>query len=152
MKPKTTSTALSLPATQPPPRKEDIINAMVERARVKHQAEASKLSSKRSAILSSLNNAVQADLAKNPENFDIRVRGSYCSPEVTYGMKSVPAYIKKLQKEYDESPTMRNFDEQQVKRNIREGMSSSSSTRVKALLDSPEAVKKLDQALESIGC
>ena len=98
MKTKTTSTALALPATQPPPRKEDIISAMVERARVKHQTEKDKLSSKRSLILDNLNNVVQAELAKNPENFEVKVRGSYINPEVTYAMKGVPANIKKLQK------------------------------------------------------
>lgn len=56
--------SLTLPPTAPPPRKEDIINAMVERARVKHAEESAKLNEKREAAKKALHDAIAAELER----------------------------------------------------------------------------------------
>lgn len=145
-----TSTAIALPSTiQPPPRKEDIINAMVERARVKHDEEYQRLESIRAAAESKLEAAVMKNLADHPENFTIRCRANYQHPDVVYEMVAVPANISKLKAELRECKSLRCFDAASVKRQIREGMNSDGG-RVKALLANPDAVKKLDAALNAL--
>jgi CO dehydrogenase/acetyl-CoA synthase gamma subunit (corrinoid Fe-S protein) len=149
MKNKTTSSAIALPANiQPPPRKEDIINAMVERARVKHAEENQRLQAIRAAAQSKLESAVRKNLADHPENFTVEVR-DYRQPAVTFEMVAVPPQIAKLKAELRECQSLRNFHDASVKRQIREGMNVAGD-RVKSLLANPDAVKKLDAALKAI--
>jgi multidrug efflux pump subunit AcrA (membrane-fusion protein) len=150
MKTKTTSSAIALPSTiQPPPRKEDIINAMVERARVKHAEEEQRLEAIRNAAQSKLDAAVKKNLDEHPENFAICYRSNYHHPEVHFEMVAVPPNITKLKVELSACQRVRSFDEAAVKRQIREGMNVAGD-RVKALLANPDAVKKLDAALKAI--
>jgi hypothetical protein len=142
-------TSVNLPTTTPPPRKEDIINAMVERARVKHTEEQQRLEAIREAAEAKLDAAVKKNLDEHPENFTVRYRSHYNSPEIYFEMVAVPAIITKLKAELRECKSLRYFDEQAVKRKIREGMNTTGD-RVKALLANPDAVKALDAALESI--
>lgn len=149
MKTKTTSSAIALPTTiQPPPRKEDIINAIVERARVKHDEEGQKLEKLRKEAVNKFNAAVLEELRKNPSNFTVQVC-NYHRPEVQYTMEIVPVAITKLKEAIRQVPSIRGFDAVAVKRQIREGMNSASD-RVKALLANPDVVKKLDAALNAI--
>jgi hypothetical protein len=150
MKPKTPSTALALPVTQPPPRKEDIINAMVERARVKHQTESDKLSAQKKAAEETLEKAVMEQLRSTPEAFESSVSCWGNSATIDFRIRVLPPHIKKLQEAVNKVPRLASFNHVEVKKQIREGMNTAGD-RVKALLDNPEAVKKLDQALESIG-
>jgi len=147
---KTTSSAIALPSTiQPPPRKDDIINAMVERARVKHSEECQRLEAIRAAAQSKLDAAVQKNLDEHPENFTTSYYSNYYHPEIHFKMVTVPASITKLKAELYACQRLRDFDESAMKRQIREGMNSAGD-RVKALLDNPDAVKKLDAALNAI--
>jgi multidrug efflux pump subunit AcrA (membrane-fusion protein) len=141
--------AINLPAMTPPPRKEDIINAMVERARVKHAEESQRLEAIRSATESKLNAAVKKNLDEHPENFTIRIRANYQQPEIHFEMVAVPAAITKLKLELSACQRLRSFDEVAVKRQIREGMNVAGD-RVKALLNNTDAVKALDAALAGI--
>jgi hypothetical protein len=149
MKPKTNKAALALPSTiQPPPRKEDIINAMVERALVKHQEEKKRLEEEKQVLKAKFDVAVLAEFKSNPANFNVRVC-TYSPIEIEHVMQVTPPSIEKLRKAYRDAPTLSGFDEAAAKRKIREGMNTSGD-RVKALLDNPDAVKKLDAALEAI--
>jgi len=143
---------LALPPTAPPPRKEDIINAMVERARVKHAAESAKLKEKREAAKKALYDAIAAELAKNPQSFQREIDSYSHTVSIQYVCRVVPPHITKLQAAYNAMPHLGLFDPAAVRWKIREQYSNvSAGERVKALLSNPDAVKALDAALEKIG-
>lgn len=133
----------------PPPRKEDIINAMVERARVKHSEERQRLESLKQVAKDKFQAALLAELKANTESFTVKVDTFQGIAEVEYRLYPCPPHIEKLRASYRNSPTIGMFDESSVKRQIREGMNLGGD-RVKALLANPDAVKKLDAALNSI--
>lgn len=140
----------NLPAITPPPRKEDILNAMVERARVKHQEEYDRLEKNKEGAKEKLKNALLELLKVSPSSFstDIDTWCGCCRVEFT--LENLPPHIEKLRKAYKDAPSIRGFDESAVKRKIREGMSAAGGDRVKALLDNPEAVKAMDAALDKM--
>ena len=147
-----TVAAPQLPATQPPPRKADIICALVERARIKHEEENNILIKRRREAEDAAKEAILKELKDTPENFDVYVRPTYHHPEVEFLMKVIPPHIKKLREAIESVPSTRNFDPAQVKRDITVKLSGGViGDRVQALLANPEAVKKLDETLESIG-
>lgn len=155
-KPKLTKTesllALAIPAAvQPKPRKEDIINALVERARVKHEAEAKMLKDRREKALDNLNHAVKSHFWANPSKWTDNVTTWTNRVEIEFRCADVPAKIKALQQALGEIPSIRAFDAVEVKRRIREAMGQGKGAAVKALLGNAEMVKKLDQTLEDIG-
>lgn len=144
------STALTLPKIQPPPRKEDVINAMVERARVKHEEERVKLANNRAEAEKAAEKAIVDELKKNPQNFEMRVVGiEYGRAEVEYRLTVQPPHIEKLRLAVVRSPRLGNFDAAAMKRQIRAGMDTAGE-RVKALLADPSAVKALDTALAHV--
>lgn len=143
---------LALPPTAPPPRKEDIINAMIERARVKHAEESAKLNAKREAALNELHQALLDELKDNPGHFTLTFHGLYHSPEIEYILKMIPPHIRSLRDKVKMVPSVGLFDAAAVRRKIRDQYSNvSAGERVKALLSNAEAVKALDAALEKIG-
>ena len=142
--------ALALPSTiQPPPRKEDIISAMVQRAFIKHSEEKQRLADLQQAAKDKFQAALLAELKAKPDSFSVKVSSWGAAAEIEYRLEVCPPHIEKLRAAYKSSPTLGSFDEVAAKRQIREGMSTSGD-RVKALLDNPDAVKKLDAALEAI--
>ena len=150
MKKPVNKTALALPSTiQPPPRKEDIINAMVERARVKHAEERQRLEALKEEAKEKLKAALTTALQLNPDNFSCKVDTWNGCCGLEFRLQVIPPHIEKLRKAYKEAPTLGLFDESAVKRKIREGMNTAGD-RVKALLANPDAVKKLDAALTAI--
>ena len=159
MKPKTSKLAIipassaigNLPATQPPPRKSDNICALVERARVKHEEE--RLKSQR--LIAEANNKIQAaciaELSKNPGSFDVSHSTHSCGFYVQYSARSIPPHIFALIKAERAISRVRIFDPAAVKRDITAKLSGGiAGDRVKALLASPDAVKKLDATLEAL--
>lgn len=142
---KTQQLAITLPSTTPKPRKEDVINAMVERASIKHNEEAKRLESLRETAEEKVKQAVLAEFEINRNSFEVEVC-CYSSMELTFTAPTTPE-IAKLKKAVNSIPTLRPFDAADVRRKIREGMNSSKS-RVQALLDNPEAVKAMDEMLE----
>jgi pyruvate/2-oxoglutarate dehydrogenase complex dihydrolipoamide acyltransferase (E2) component len=149
---KPAASTLALPPTAPPPRKEDIINAMVERARVKHAEESAKLNEKREAAKKALYDAIAAELEKNPQSFQREINSYSHRVSIEYVCRVVPPNITRLQAAYNAVPHIGLFDLAAVRRKIREQYSNvSAGERVKALLSNPEAVKALDEALAKIG-
>lgn len=141
--------SLNLPAMTPPSRKEDIINAMVERARLKHAEERQRLDQAKEAAKDKLKAALMAELSAKPESFSSKADTWNGCCELEFRLQIIPPHIEKLRKAYKEAPGIGGFDEAAVKRKIREGMNTSGD-RVKALLANPDAVKRLDAALEAI--
>jgi hypothetical protein len=142
----------SLPATQPAPRKQDIINALVERARVKNQAKNEALQKKRQTAIDLLDTALIEELKKHPDNFERHTRPTYASPEISYRMKVIPPSLKKLQEAHQKLPQCTYFDPASVKRDIAAKLNGGiTGDRVQALLANPDAVKKLDATLEALG-
>lgn len=139
-----------LPVVQPPPRKEDVVKALVERARAKHAEERAKLEAQQAAARDAFDSALIAELAANPSAFErgIRCRSSY-SPEVQFTLGVLPPKIKKLRDAINATPSLRPFDEKEVRKSIRESLGDSGS-RVNALLNNPDAVKALDAMLEKL--
>lgn len=140
----------ALPSTTPPPRKEDIINAMVERARVKHGEEVASLHKKRDAAEKELRDALLAELKVNPQSFTMTVHGMYHAPEIEYSLDIVPAHIRKLRESVRSVPSLQPFDAGYTRRKIRDQFNASPDDRVKALLSNEDAVKAIDAALERI--
>lgn len=158
-KPKPTKTesplALASPATvQPKPRKEDIINALVERARVKHEVEAKEIEKQREKLEMDLREAVKAHFRANPSLWVENVTswsGRLRTLIIEVRCADVPAKIKQLQNKFNQLPSLTAFNAVEVKRRIREAMSQGKGASVKALLGNAEMVKKLDQTLKAIG-
>lgn len=145
-----TSSTIALPSTiQPPPRKEDIINAMVERARIKHAEERQRLESLKQAAKDKFQAALLAELKAKPESFQVKVDTWSGTAEVEYRLQVCPPHIEKLRIAYKQAPLLGLFDDAAMKRQIREGMNVAGD-RVKALLANHDAVKKLDAALKAI--
>jgi len=144
----TTPIVKNLPALVPPPRKEDLITAMTERALVKHEEESKKLEAAKQVALDLFSAAVLKELKAHPDNFETRVL-TYTQPEVEYRMIVVPPHITKLKDAIRNAPSLRAFDFAATKKRIREGMNTSGN-RVQALLDDPLAVAALDKALSKL--
>ena len=159
MKAKTSKLALvpassslgNLPSTQPPPRKADIICALVERVRVKHQEERLCAQNRITVGENKIKAACIAELSKNPSSFDVSHATHSYGFYLQYSAKSIPPHIGALIKAERAIPRVRSFDPVQAKRDITAKLSGGiAGDRVKALLASPEAVKKLDETLEAL--
>lgn len=141
--------AINLPATTPPPRKEDIINALVERARVKHQEEAAALDKRRESARIELEKAVEAEFWSKPSNFEKKFDLWSGRIDLEFRLHVIPPHIAKLQRALKDIPALRYFDSAEVKKQIRAKLGTAGD-RVKALLANPAAVKALDATLEQI--
>lgn len=149
---KTTSTALTIPQTiTPKPTKNDIINAMVERARVKHAEEFQKMNAAKVAAEEKIKTLAMQEFASNPPKPKITICGWSGSRRVDVEFQVRSPELTKLIATYDGMPTMRGFDEVAVRRQIRDGMGSVKGAAVQALLANPEAVTALDASLAHIG-
>lgn len=152
MKKKTTSTALVIPQTiTPKPTKNDIINAMVERARVKHNEERDRLRKLREASMEKIKEAAKVEFQKNPPKPDLTVLTSSYYEYVQFEFRVTSPELKNLMKEHEKIGSLRPFDEKEVRAFIREGMSTQTGNAVQSLLANPDAVKALDASLEHIG-
>lgn len=149
MKAKTTSTALALPSFVPPARKEDIIAAMVERARVKHEAEREKLRLEKIELQKKAEESIIALFKESPHLFVQSVDYLSCSADVKFELSKLPPKVQAAVSAERNAPTLCSFDAAEVKRSIRAGMYAGGD-RVKALLNDANAVKALDAALEAI--
>jgi hypothetical protein len=141
----------NLPATQPPPRKADIICALVERARVKHEEERQKVVAQIQEATKKIQAACIEELSKNPAHFEVSCSTYSNSFRLEYYAKCIPPHIARLIQAERSIPRLRSFDPAQVKRDITAKLSGGiAGDRVKALLASADAVKKLDATLEAL--
>jgi hypothetical protein len=149
---KKTSTAIVLPATQPKPRKEDVLNALVERAREQHSKEAATMEEARQTALTACETearkVLDAEISKLAPSFDLPWKHS-TSKRVAITFRVSSPRLNKLVQDYNALPSMRNFDPVAVKKTLRERLAPSSE-RVDALLKNPDAVKALDAMLKEL--
>ncbi len=143
--------APQLPATQPKPRKADIIAALVERAATKHYEVKKQADQKREAKRAEITEFLKSEMAVSPHNFDVRLSSAQYTPELEFTIKVIPAGLKRLQEELRKLPDIRDFDSTRTKREIIAALGDDNAARVKALLSNAEAVKKLDETLEHFG-
>lgn len=147
-----TSTALVIPSTLvPKPNKNDIINAMVERARVKHEAEAKAKKEAKEAAGKKIEEAAAAEFARHQPSPRYVIHTWSNSRRVELEFQVTSPFITKMIAAYDAMPTLRPFDEKQVRLAIRKGMNDIRPNGVYALLENAEAVKTLDASLAHIG-
>lgn len=152
MKNKQTTTAIVLPATQPKPRKEDVLNALVERAREKHAKQAKELHEKRTAAQDAVEKEARRlldeQMGKQDPSFDLPWKHSH-SKKVAVTFRVTSPKLDKLLQAYFAVPSLCNFDAVKVKRELREKLAPDSA-RVDALLKNPDAVKALDAMLKDL--
>lgn len=141
----------NLPATQPPPRKADIICALVERARVKHEEEREELRKNKETLNKKAEETLLALFKESPNLFVQSVDFWSHSAEIEYRIQDLPKNALTAVAAARNAPTMCGFDHATVKRDITAKLSGGiAGDRVKALLASPDAVKKLDETLEAL--
>ena len=146
-----TSAIGNLPATQPPPRKADIICALVERARVKHDAEREEVRKNKETLQKKAGDSIIALFKDSPHLFTQHVDYWSQSAEIEFRLATLPKSVQAVVTLARNAPTMGSFDPAQVKRDITAKLSGGiAGDRVKALLASPDAVKKLDATLEAL--
>lgn len=149
---KSASSALILPQTIiPKPRKEDIITAMVERARVKHEQAVAEYKEKQEALTAKIEAAAKAAFDRSPPTpkFNISSYRELFNVELEFRVES--PLITSLCKQHKELRHPGFFSAPDVRRKIRDGMTGERTNGVQALLNSPDAVKALDASLEHIG-
>jgi hypothetical protein len=147
---KNTTTALSLPAQtmQPKPTKTEIINAMVTRAKVKHDAENERLEKVREGLQKKIAAlALKATKDRKP-HLSIYAYDDNRSSHVDVQFRSVKSEeLSPLFVQYREASRL-CWDERSVREAIKrqlDGIQKPSPTR---LLENPETVKAMDAMLE----
>lgn len=149
----TKTTALSIPTAnlQPKPTKTELVEAMLVRAKVKHDAENVQRKAKRDALGKKIE-ALATKLAKQKKpqvciytyadnsrsHCDVRVQ-NVKSPELDL-----------LFAEYTKNSTL-CWDEKEVRAEIRQALTGLAKPSATRLLDNPEAVRAMDAMLEQWG-
>ena len=132
--------------------KNELLTALVERARIKHEEEKAAARLLVDQTSERLKQAVLERLREYPDDFDVTFKEYNCS--VVSTPKVIPPRLLRLQEEYQEacckSPGW--FDADGTRRKIRAAMdgTSTSSQRIQAVLGNMEAVKSLDAALDAV--
>lgn len=148
MKKTLTTTALALPtvqAIQPKPTKTEIVEAMLVRAKVKHDAENERRKKLRSEIEKSIKDAAMKALKSKDLKPSIQLRGYGKNVEIEYTVET-PA-IKSMFVELDGLGHL-HWEEKEMRQTIREELEVRKARR---LLDDPDAVKAMDAMLEEWG-
>lgn len=129
----------------PKPTKTEIINAMVERARVKHELDEKSRRIQADALKGKI--IKLADKLRKTAAFREPSINSYSSnPHVEYEVRVSSPELTELMKQWDEVRRGRAFDPKQAKEAIRAKLNNEPA-RVN-LLNDPEAVKAIDAKLE----
>lgn len=153
MKTNTNTTALSIPTAsiQPKPTKTEIIDAMLARARLKHNAENDRRKVKRDALAKKIE-AVAIKVAKiKKPRVHIYAYGdaASCHCDVRVDRVKSPE-LDALLVEYHENSMLR-WDEKANREAIRRALTGAPKPGPARLLDNPEAVRAIDAMLEQWG-
>lgn len=148
-----TTTALALPGTQaivPKPTKTEIIEAMVARAKVKHDEE----NARREKLREGVKKKIEAAALKAAKSIKPRVSiycyaagGSHCDVKVT---NLTNPELEKLFAEY-QTTALLCWDEKEVRNAIKAELAGTGKQSPTRLLDNPEAVKAIDAKLAEWG-
>lgn len=149
-----TTTALALPGTQaivPKPTKTEIIDAMVARAKVKHDEE----NARREKLREGVKKKIEAAALKAAKSIKPTVSvyvyshgsGNHCDVKIT---NVTNPELEKLFAEYQATARL-HWDEKEVRTAIRQELSGVGKQSPTRLLDNPEAVKAIDAKLAEWG-
>lgn len=148
-----TTTALALPGTQaivPKPTKTEIIDAMVARAKVRHDEENARRKKLREAVQKKIEAAaLKASKGMKP-TVSIYVYdsgGSHCDVKVS---NITTPELQKLFAEYRATARIL-WDEKEVRNAIKAELAGTGKQSPTRLLDNPEAVKAIDAKLAEWG-
>ena len=146
--PKTT-TALAIPQfskVSPKPTKTEILEALVQRAKVKHDLEEETRKIKADALLRKIERTAR-DLAKKEKDVNEIDYVYYSEKKVRFTIWVKSPELSSLIEAHSKIKHGSTFDYQSTKRLLREKLAGAPERC--RLLDSPEAVKALDHMLES---
>lgn len=133
---------------QPPPRKEDVINAMLVRAREKFQAEKALRDVEITQMEAEIHRLAFAEMKKHKGLKPVSVYIDQYDECVDFKFEIKSPEIKGLVLKYCElKRTKPTFDEKATRQMIRESLDTSGQ-RVAAILSNPDAVKQIDRMLE----
>lgn len=136
---------------QPKPTKAEILEAMIARAKVKHDAE----NERRQKLRESLGNkitalAVKATKSRKPSVLIYtyqNAENNHC--DVQFRRVKTPELVPLLE-EYNNASSL-HWDEAQTRKSIRQALTGRTSGSPSRLLENPEAVKAIDALLEQWG-
>lgn len=141
------TTILALPKVLPKPTKTEILNALVERARVKFQTENERREKRQSEIAEKILRLAAKELAsKKPKPSEHNFYSYRAEATCELSFSITTPEISKLVKEHDAIKSL-YWDEVSVKRNIRNGMLGIDPAAPNRLLENPQTVKALDAIL-----
>jgi len=161
-KPKTKTSALTVAGNQPviavmqpPPRKSEIVAALVERARVQHAEEMKAKTQQADALWAGVTQLVLKEFRAAIANPDANLRVNLWGGQnmcVNWDGVATPE-IRKANEAYKKVRAgITSFDPKRTKQEILFAMGTETTTeRVQKLLTDPESVKKLDGILASLG-
>ena len=153
MKKQATTTALTLTSVQaivPKPTKNEILDAMVTRAKVAHDAENDRRAKLRDAVQKKIQAAaIKAAKGKNPKVsiYVYSTGSSHCDVKVS---NVTTPELEGLFAEYQASARL-VWDEKEVRTAIRQELSGVGKQSPTRLLDNPEAVAAIDAMLKQWG-
>lgn len=140
---------LGIAKLQPPPRKADIINAMLARAREKFTTEQALRNAEREEIEKDIHALAFVEMRKQKglKPSSIYIDKWDCCVDFKYEIKSpeIKAMIAKHQQLGDK----RTFDERATREAIRRSLDTTHE-RVAAILSNPDAAKQIDRMLADI--
>ena len=141
----TQTMALSIPNVQPKPTKSEVINALLTRAKVKHDAENERRQALRNQLADKIKSTALKDFRSKVFNGDPRfiIQWSNGHVEIDFIIKT-DAVIQLIRQH--EGLRRIAWEEGVVKQEIRDAIEGRSP-----LLENPEAVKAMDAMLESWG-
>lgn len=150
----TTTSALSIPAVQgvqPKPTKTEIIEAMVARAKAKHDEESERRAKMRKAISAKIESlAIKLAKSKRPD-VGIYVYSSAESSHCDVTVRRVKS--PELDALFDQYRAVERicWDEKKARDAIRREINGAINRNPSRLLDNPEAVKAIDATLKQWG-
>lgn len=136
---------------QPKPTKAEILEAMVTRAKVKHDAENERRAKTRESLGKKITAlAVKATKSREPRvsiHVYSKSEGNHC--DVQFRNVKTPE-IAPLLEAYGAASCL-YWDEAQTRKSIRQALTGRTSSSPSRLLENPEAVKAIDALLEQWG-
>ena len=136
---------------QPKPTKAEILEAMVTRAKVKHDAENERRQKLRNSLQKKITTlAIRAMRSREPSVLIYtyqNAENNHC--DVQFRRVKTPE-LAPLLEEYNNASSL-HWDEAQTRKSIRQALTGKTSSSPSRLLENPEAVKAIDALLEQWG-
>lgn len=141
---------LTIPKTNPKPRKEDVIKALVVIARNRYEDERRAYAQERDRLEANYTKLLLAFFRKSPKSFSVKVTayGSVNELEFKASDSALPENVATAKDAWKKLPAVGAFDEQEVKAAIREELTE--RVGVESLLSNAEFQKGANTFLSAI--